>query len=314
MPLSTPIAYSFDPKSDRLMTHTMIDQAMSITHEHLLSIVNTESRRFEAVQRVRLLDIGCGDGQLLIYLARNLPLLNKDLRFDVYGFDVENHGVQKRGFITDTIACLSDEIPEVNWHDRIMSISTNDKWPYPNNFFDIVVSNQVLEHVHDHKLIFSEIHRTLRRGGFSVDLFPLKHYIYETHLNLPLVHRITSWDVLFSFIKGASRLGLGKFKKFHNGVALEEYAIKHADYIFYFTNYLSYREAVYLGKKHKMRISFKYTRELYYRKICAMLGMNKRYIYSRDRIAVMDWLSVMLLKYVSSVTLFLEKEEVYTAQ
>jgi SAM-dependent methyltransferase len=292
----------------------MLSEAKSITHEHLLSIINTESHRFGDGSSIRLLDMGCGDGELIVYLAKNLPLLNKSLVFEVYGFDVYDHGVQKRGFITDTVNRLSDEIQDICWQDRIVSISSNENWPYPNGFFDVIISNQVLEHVADHALVFSEICRTLHEGGISVHLFPLKHYLYETHLNLPLVHRIQSYDILFSYIKWMSRKGMGKFKNVRNNISLEKYAKMHADYIFYHTNYISYKDSLLLAKKYRMRISFKYTPEFYLRKIQNVLSLNKHYIYNKDRSAFLDWLSLTVLKYISSVTLFLEKEELYTKQ
>lgn len=291
----------------------MMNSAKSITHEHLLCIINTEATRFPRGSPVRLLDVGCGDGQLLTYLTENLRILNHSLKFDMYGFDVGDHGVQLKGFIESTISNLSKKIPDVSWPDRISTISTDDKWPYSNGFFDIVISNQVLEHVNNHDLFFSEIYRTLRDGGISVHLFPLKHYLYETHLNLPLVHKIFSYDLLLSYIKLMSRLRFGKYKLHHrdSGISVEKYANLHADYIHYYTNYISYRESLSLAKKHRMRVSFKYTQELYSRKIQSLLSLEKKYLYGKQRIVFIDWLSVMILRYVSSITLFLEKEEIY---
>jgi 2-polyprenyl-3-methyl-5-hydroxy-6-metoxy-1,4-benzoquinol methylase len=71
----------------------MSGPAKSITHEHLLSIVNTEADRFPRDSSVCLLDVGCGDGELLSYLAANLQLLDHSLNFDMYGFDVEDYGI-----------------------------------------------------------------------------------------------------------------------------------------------------------------------------------------------------------------------------
>jgi SAM-dependent methyltransferase len=287
----------------------------SITHAHLLSVVHTEmSYRPVSGSVVRLLDAGCGDGELIIYLAKNLPLLNKSLSFEIYGFDVGNHGVQKEGFLSKTIANLESQIPGVSWRERVSSIYENEKWCYPDDFFNAIISNQVLEHVNDHELFFSEIYRTLQNDGFSAHLFPLKHYIYEGHLLLPFVHRIKNYPILFSYIKLLSLLGLGKFKghKKFTGITLDMYTERHADYMHYFTNYISYKDALCLAKKYKMRISFKYTREFYTRKILSVLSMRSGYEYKRNRSSVMDWISLMILRYVASVTLCLEKREIYT--
>jgi hypothetical protein len=120
--------------------------------------------------------------------------------------------------------------------------------------------------------------------------------------------------MLFDYIKFLSLLGIGKFKrhKKSTGITLEMYAERHADYIHYFTNYISYKDALWLAKKHKMRISFKYTRDFYARKALSMLSKKSKYEYKKNRSSFMDWISFMILRYVSSVTLFLEKRETYT--
>ena len=289
--------------------------AKSITHEHLLSVLHTEIYvRCVSDSIVRLLDAGCGDGELIIYLGKNLPLLNKSLNFEIYGFDVCNHGVQKEGFLSKTIANLENQIPGTPWRERISLIYEGEKWCYPDEFFNVIISNQVLEHVNDHELFFSEIYRTLQRDGFSAHLFPLKHYIYEGHLLLPFVHRIKNYPVLFSYIKCLSLLGLGKFKahKKSTGITVDIYTERHADYMHYFTNYITYKDALWLAKKYKMRISFKYTHEFYTRKILSMLSLRSGYEYKKKRSSFIDWISFMILRYISSVTLFLEKRETYT--
>jgi SAM-dependent methyltransferase len=289
----------------------------SMTHAHLLSVVHTEmSYRAVSGSVVRLLDAGCGDGELIIYLAKNLPVLNKSLSFEIYGFDVSDHGVQKENFLYNTIANLEKQFPEIPWRERISYISLGGKWCYPDEFFNVIISNQVLEHVNDHGLFFSEIYRTLQKDGFSAHLFPLKHYVYEGHLLLPFVHRIKNYPILFSYIKFLSLLGLGKFKghKKSTEISLEMYAERHADYMHYFTNYISYKDALRLAKKYKMRISFKYTYEFYTRKILSMISLRSGYEYKRNRSSIIDWISFMILRYVSSVTLCLEKRETYTQQ
>jgi SAM-dependent methyltransferase len=58
--------------------------------------------------------------------------------------------------------------------------------PFADNSFDFVFSDQVLEHVQDHKLAFSEIHRVLRPGGLSLHIFPSKLAPIEGHVFVPL--------------------------------------------------------------------------------------------------------------------------------
>ena len=252
----------------------------------------------------------------MVYLMESLPLLNPTLTYEVYGFDVNDHGVQVQGYFEESIRFLTARLPDILWAEKLSLITSSDPWPYPDRQFDIIVSNQVLEHVHDHDLFFSEIYRTLRDGGCAVHLFPLKHHLIESHLWLPFVHHIKHFDLLRFSIKGLSRLGLGKYLAFKRdiGMNLDEYAERNADFIHYFTNYLRYQDFLNLAKRYKLRASYRYTQEYYYRKASAMLGRHPVFTYSTHRSGLMDWLAVAFLKYVSSVTLFLEKKETYSSK
>ncbi|HEY9076269.1 MAG TPA: class I SAM-dependent methyltransferase [Anaerolineaceae bacterium] len=53
--------------------------------------------------------------------------------------------------------------------------------PFPAEIFDLVLSNEVLEHVQDDRLALSEIVRTLRPGGRLVLFCPNRGYPFETH-------------------------------------------------------------------------------------------------------------------------------------
>lgn len=290
-----------------------IDRAEHTTHEHLLSIINTELGRFDSHQTVRLLDIGCGDGKLITYLMNNLPKLHPTIDWQIYGFDVHDHGIQQDGFLDKAISKLSMCSPGIPWGERIESISADDPWPYEDEQFDVIISNQVVEHVNDHDMFFSEVNRTLKHGGYSVHLFFLKDYIYEGHVRLPFVHRIYNYDFLRAYIELLSRLGLGNYRAHHKkiGISLDEFAEKQADLMTYFTNHISYFEVLRLTKKHKMRASFRYTKEFYSRKIRSLLSMNRNYLYSVKRSAFREWLEIFFLKYVSGITLFTEKKETY---
>ena len=98
---------------------------------------------------------------------------------EVYGFDVRDHGVQADGFMDATLANLAAAHREVPWAARMSSITQADAWPYEDASFDVVLSNQVMEHVADHDRVFAETNRVLRDGGYAVHLFPLKHCVWD---------------------------------------------------------------------------------------------------------------------------------------
>jgi SAM-dependent methyltransferase len=59
--------------------------------------------------------------------------------------------------------------------------SAGETLPFPSNSFDLILSNEVLEHVQDDRQAVCEIVRTLRPGGRLVLFCPNRGYPYETH-------------------------------------------------------------------------------------------------------------------------------------
>ena len=53
--------------------------------------------------------------------------------------------------------------------------------PLPDNYFDLVLSHEVLEHVQDDRKTLQEIFRTLRPGGRLVLFCPNRGYPFEQH-------------------------------------------------------------------------------------------------------------------------------------
>lgn len=291
-----------------------IERAESLTHEHLLAVLAAELAPAAASARpVRILDLGCGEGRLLAYLERNLPRLRPDVRFVLYGLDVSDHGVQRADFLENAAALLSAAAPDTAWRERLFCIGSDQPWPLPDAHLDFIVSNQVLEHVRDHGFAFREMSRTLADDGRAAHLFPLRHCVREEHLSLPWAHRIGNADLRAAYIRALSRMGWGKYRGHHRvfGLSLDEFSVMHADYLQFMTNYLSEGEALDHAKRAGLRASFRYTQELYFRKLRGLLQLPVTFAYSPRRNALADWLWIKLLRYVSGVTLFLEKKQTY---
>jgi len=283
-------------------------KAKSVTHEHLLSIVNTEAER-AAHGSLRLLDVGCGRGEFLVYLIRSLPLLRPSLELECYGFDVSDSGMMPPGFLEQVSAELSCVDATVDWSERISLLRSVDPWPYPDDFFDVIVSNQVIEHVDDHERFFSELKRTLKEGGYSVHLFPLEQCIWEWHVNLPGLHWMRNHDARESYIRSMVRLGLKKPVLNYPDEPINDYSGREADVMRDFTNYLRQRDVYKLGKKLKLRTSFRYTQEFYWQKLRSVAHRQPQFVYRRSRSFLVDFFAVLILRYVAAVTLFLEKSK-----
>lgn len=114
--------------------------------------------KFVHVQRLRntlslvpykakvILDVGCGEGQLLEYL-------NKIKGRELYGVDVLSHVVyQARKRVPTSIIVQSDGC----------------KMKFKNNTFDVVTCIDVLEHIPNWRDVIKEIIRVTKPGGIIV--------------------------------------------------------------------------------------------------------------------------------------------------
>ena len=281
-----------------------------MTHHHLCAVINTILKEQPAAPSIRILDMGCGSGQLMAFLQRKLSQLREDLKIELYGFDVSDSQVQAPGYFHNTIYFLQQEFPEIDWGKRVYQITSKQEWPFPDGFFNYVISNQVMEHIFDHDFSLQQINRVLAVNGTSIHLFPLKDYIFEGHLLLPFVHWISNQDLLFEYIKICSLSGLGNYRNFlPKGTSsdLADFCRKHTDYMIYETNYLNLTEVYKLAKRNKMRCSFRYTEEYYLNKLRQLLGKPLKYEYAF--IGNPWWNRILFSFFVrfASITLILDK-------
>jgi SAM-dependent methyltransferase len=96
----------------------------------------------------RFLDVGCGDGALTMEFAKvACPR-------EIYGIE----------YIPDL--CRAAEEKGI----RCISQDLNTRWEIESDFFDLVLSSQNIEHLHNTRLYLEECHRTLRPGGQCIVL------------------------------------------------------------------------------------------------------------------------------------------------
>jgi len=65
----------------------------------------------------------------------------------------------------ETYAC--DLFPDNFWFDKIecKKVDITKNFPYPDDFFDLVIAIEVCDHINDHEVFFSEISRILKPDG-----------------------------------------------------------------------------------------------------------------------------------------------------
>lgn len=121
-----------------------------------------QDRRLEMVRDLvplegaRVLDIGCGIGT---YVRRF-----RQFSDDVHGIEVERERVEEASLALPNIVCAKGEA-----------------LPYPDDHFDLVFANEVIEHVDDDRKTTQEAVRVTKAGGHIVYFAPNRLYPFETH-------------------------------------------------------------------------------------------------------------------------------------
>lgn len=105
----------------------------------------------------RILDVGSGSGRHIVYLAKK--------GFDVYGIDISKTGIE----------LTKDWLRQEGLSAKLAIHDITKKLPFKNDFFDGVISLQVIHHARFPTIgkIIKEIERVLRRGGFLFVSVPL---------------------------------------------------------------------------------------------------------------------------------------------
>lgn len=147
-------------------------------------------------QILRILDFGCGGGTDLINIRENLVKAGK--AFDL----IELYGVE----------CYGPTILEAESKGiKVSNINIEkDSYPFENSFFDVVLSNQTIEHTKEIFWIFSEVSRVLKPGGLLVTGVP---NLASLHNRILFIFGIqpTSIDVLGPHIRGYTFESLKQF-------------------------------------------------------------------------------------------------------
>ncbi len=115
------------------------------------------ARLFASTDARRILDIGCGTGRHLVYLAKR--------GFSMFGFDMSQKAID-----------MAEEwLTEEGLSANVMHSRMEDGFPYENMLFDAVISIQVIHHnrIAAIKSTISEIERVLRPGGYIFITVPI---------------------------------------------------------------------------------------------------------------------------------------------
>ena len=128
--------------TDLLAKQIPTDSSQQISSEYYIDYL------LEQVDKstVKVLDVGCGEG-------------NSEAKFEAHHQDIDWFGLD------------IDESPEVNARERREGnfyTFNGINIPFEDNYFDIIYSNQVFEHVRYPEALLKEIYRVLKPDGYFI--------------------------------------------------------------------------------------------------------------------------------------------------
>jgi len=164
-------------------------------HEHLLRTLLT---RIKPGQKLKLIDVGCGTLELEKYLIENLQDTNVEIEYFGYEITGFSHSIDDWKEIIDQHPGLNKSCAIENF---VLIPFDSYNITFPDNFFDIVISNQVVEHVNDFSSFYSELDRILKPLGTQIHCFPTKEILIEPHLRVPIVQKLLKKKYLFTYLK-----------------------------------------------------------------------------------------------------------------
>ncbi len=151
-----------------------------------------EAIKSSTCRKPKILDYGCGKGQVVrLGLKRGM---------DIWGADTFSEYYQDWGTGLDH---------DVRAHIRQINHNIID---FPDSHFDVVISNQVFEHVRNVPVALNEIKRVLKPGGAFLTLFPTKGVWFEGHVGLYFPHWLKSWPTWqWRYMYLMRKLGFGYY-------------------------------------------------------------------------------------------------------
>jgi SAM-dependent methyltransferase len=166
---------------------------------------------------MRVLDFGCGEGSLVKAAVAN--------GLDAYGCDL--YDVEYSSHWNSEWATTG-----TNAAGRLRQICNPYKLPFDDSSIDVVISDQVFEHVLNYPETLAELRRVIRPGGFFLHAFPSRYLLIEPHIYVPLttMFRPRWWLWLWAL--------LGVKNQFQKGLSVPEVVKRNAHFLSHGTNYL----------------------------------------------------------------------------
>ena len=143
----------------------------------------------------RVLDVGCGDGSLLLYLKKNK-------RIDGRGLEINQKNVQE---------CLTKGLAVVEGD------AEKDLVNYPNQSFDVAILNQAIEQFYEPRKVLNELLRIAKKAIITIPNFGY----WKVRLNLLLTGTMPVTKTLPHSWYDTPNLHMSSIKDFYNLCSLD---------------------------------------------------------------------------------------------
>lgn len=142
-------------------------------HRAKIQFIEVLLNKLEKGEKLRILNLGAGTGD-------DLPVISQF--GDVYIIDIDSNALRMVSdkFVYEKKVCDACHLP------------------YPDNFFDLALAFDVLEHIESDSQAVSEVHRVLKSDGRFIFTVPAFSFLYSAHDRA--LHHFRRYNV--STIKG----------------------------------------------------------------------------------------------------------------
>ncbi|HMQ50738.1 MAG TPA: methyltransferase domain-containing protein [Anaerolineae bacterium] len=121
-----------------------------------LEMIAAAARPERLTANSRVLVDGCGVGMYVRAL--------RQFTSHVFGLDIE-----------------LERVLDSSAYSPLVHVAAGEYLPYPNNYFDLILSHEVIEHVQNDALVVAEMVRVLKPAGRAIIFCPNRLYPFETH-------------------------------------------------------------------------------------------------------------------------------------